>query len=146
MLILNLILKNSNRIIKLVVVFLLSFLQFYWSESKYSVTLSSACLECSFIEDLLLFTIITILLFSIVNLILKRLKFTLLQKNIIQIISLIVIWFWLNSQIFIERVVSWSTYTSIEILFHTLNDAILPIIFCSISFLFINYMIDKFRI
>ena len=133
------------NIFRLIIVFLLSFFQAYWAMKKYAKNISSNCLDCSFKEDLIMYSIITVVLFSIIIFFIKKLKKKLFLTTVLYIISLIIFWLWIDYNIFNERVASWSTYSSIEICSHVIYDSFTPILTSSIIYLFVGLKIDAIK-
>ncbi|MFC6246258.1 hypothetical protein [Flavobacterium psychroterrae] len=76
-------------------------------------------------------SLITAIFLTIVFLILSFIK-NMTLKSIIELIFLILVWFFWNYTIFVDRESSWSTYRFKEELYYTLSISFLPISLLSI--------------
>lgn len=122
------------------VFFASTFIEIYWSMGKFSEKMSSGCIDCSFIEDVYLISLLTSVFLTIAFLLLSLIKKTYL-KSTIQLILLLSIWGFWNYSIFIDRESSWSTYTFKEEFLYTFSLSILPVLALSIVAIFsINYI------
>lgn len=121
------------------IIFAATFLQFYWAMGELSERMSSACLDCWFVEDAFFMSLITsIFLALIFRLLLSKLNFVF--KMIIQFLLLISIWSFWNYNIFVERESSWSTYLFDEEIYYVSSMSISPILVLSFAAIFlINY-------
>ena len=126
--------------INICIIFLFTFLQFYLSMIKLSNSISSRCLECSFFEDIFVMSI-----FSCFFLIILFYSFTVIKQKIrritLQYIFLILIWFFFNYTIFVDRESSWSTYLFHEEIYFTIRYSFIPIvILSSVLILILNFI------
>ena len=116
--------------------FITTFLQVYSSMGKLSTKISSGCLDCSFIEDALLITIITTFFLTILFLF-----FSLIVKKSIRIalefIFVISAWLFWNYTIFVGRESSWSTYLFHEEIYYTILYSFFPILILSSILIYI---------
>ena len=117
--------------------FILSFFTTFFSMKEYSSAVSSSCLECSYFRDVFLYSsfiliIIPILLFFLRKIFKKKLFFLLLFSFVFLLLV-----FFNNLSIFIDRVSSWSTFSSEEEIFATLSVSYLSLISSAILFFFI---------
>jgi hypothetical protein len=113
------------------IIFASTLLEIYWSVGKFSASISSGCLDCSFFQDAFFMSLITAIFLTVVFLILSFIK-NMTLKSIIELIFLILVWFFWNYTIFVDRESSWSTYTFKEELYYTLSISFLPISLLSI--------------
>lgn len=121
------------------IIFAATFLQFYWAMGELSERMSSACLDCWFVEDAFFMSLITsVFLALIFRLLLSKLN--LVFRVIIQLLLLISIWFYWDYTIFVERESSWSTYLFNEEIHYVVTLSVLPILVMSFAAIFlINY-------
>ena len=136
----NYIVRFLRQILLVVaIIFVASFLQFYWSMGHLSERMSSSCLECWFVEDAFNMSLITAILLAIIFWFLKKIKSNIL-KMIIQFLLLITIWSFWDYSIFVDRESSWSTYLFNEELYYVASSSVLPILILSCATIFlINY-------
>ncbi|WP_268846627.1 hypothetical protein [Flavobacterium aestivum] len=105
---------NAVRI--LILLFSVSFatvVQGYWALWDYRLRVSSACLDCDFSLDLVLSSLLPVLLIFIINLLIFRFISKKSIKTTITAFILISTWLIIDTEIFIEREASWSTYTNV---------------------------------
>lgn len=126
-----------------VILFVFTLIEIYWAMGSFSNKPSSGCLDCSFFDDAYLMT-----LFSTVFLSIVFLPFSLIKnrnlKVTLQLLLLILIWFFWNYTIFVDRESSWSTYLFKEEIMYTLKFSFLPILTLSILTIFtLNYILKK---
>lgn len=121
------------------IIFVASFLQFYWAMGHLSERMSSSCLECWFVEDAFNMSLLTAILLAIIFWFLKNIKRNIL-KIIIQFLLLISIWCFWDYTIFVDRESSWSTYLFNEELYYVSSSSVFPISILSFTAIFlINY-------
>ncbi|MCW3169665.1 hypothetical protein OMO38_14155 [Chryseobacterium sp. 09-1422] len=124
-----------------IIIFVATFLQLHWSMGHLSESMSSACLECWFVEDVMYLSLITALFLGIL--------FTVLPSQMnrifimtVQFLLLISIWFFWDYSIFVERESSWSTYLFNEEIHYVIYYSALPISTLSLAaLLFINHQL-----
>lgn len=117
-----------------------TFIEIYWSMGTFSEKMSSGCLDCTFSQDIIFISSFTSIFFAIVSLLLSFIK-NIYAKAIIEFIILILVWFFFNYSIFVDRESSWSTYTFSEELHYTFSLSIFPILVLSIPVIFsIHYI------
>lgn len=119
-----------------------TFIEIYWSMGTFSEKMSSGCLDCTFFEDVLFISSFTSIFFTIVSLLLSFIK-KIYIKHAIEFIILILVWFFFNCSIFVDRESSWSTYTFNEELYYTFSFSIFPILVLSIPVIFSIHYISR---
>ncbi|RKE88292.1 hypothetical protein BXY58_1438 [Epilithonimonas arachidiradicis] len=130
-------LKNST--FYFLVIFAGTFLQVYWAMGFLSDNTSSHCLECSFFEDIFLYSILTGILLSLIFSFISKINNRFL-KIAAELFFTTATWFFWNYEIFVDRESSWSTYLLTEELFVTLYCSLFPILTMSVVVIFIiNY-------
>lgn len=126
-----------------ITIFVVTFIEIYWSMGSLSERTSSGCLDCSFFDDAYLMSFISTIFLIIVFLFLSFIKNNRL-KIILQILFLISVWFFWNYTIFVDRESSWSTYLFKEELLYTLSLSFLPIWILSSTTPFgLHYILKK---
>lgn len=138
---LNMIIRVLRKALFIALVFFAStFMEIYWSMGKFSERMSSGCVDCSFIEDVYLISLLTSAFLTIAFLLLSLIK-KIYLKSTIGLILLLSIWGFWNYSIFVDRESSWSTYTFEEEFLSTFSLSILPVLALSIAAIFsINYI------
>lgn len=122
-----------------IIVFVATFLQFYWSMGHLSERMSSACLQCWFVEDAFNMSLATAVFLAIVYRFLTNIKGGIF-KVIIQFLLLVSIWSFWDYTIFVERESSWSTYLFNEELYYVASSSVFPILILSgLTIFLINY-------
>ncbi|MFZ0597468.1 MAG: hypothetical protein WAM46_10845 [Flavobacterium sp.] len=117
-------------------------LEIYWSVGKFSTRISSGCLDCSFFQDAFFMSLITGIFLTIVFLMVSLIK-NITLKSIIKVIFLILVWYFWNYTVFVDRESSWSTYTFKEELYYTLSISVFPISVLSIITVLVSNFITK---
>ncbi|TDX86585.1 hypothetical protein [Epilithonimonas xixisoli] len=120
-----------------IIIFFSSFLQFYWAMGHLSESMSSACLECWFLEDVFMISIISAIFLAIIFAILPS-GMNRIFKIGIQFLLLISIWFFWDYSIFVERESSWSTFLFDEEIYYVLHYSALPILVLASVAIFLN--------
>ena len=110
-----------------IIIFASSFLQFYWAMGHLSVNMSSACLECWFLEDVFIISFVSAIFLAIIFAILP-LGMNRIFKVGFQFLLLISIWFFWDYSIFVERESSWSTFLFDEEIHYVFHYSALPIL------------------
>ncbi|WDF48442.1 hypothetical protein PQ459_08175 [Chryseobacterium sp. KACC 21268] len=136
----NQILSLSKRILFVaLVVFGSTFLQIYWSMGQFADQMSSACLECWFVEDAFYMSVMTSVFLAIVFNFLEMVQ-SRVFRIVVQFLLLISAWFFLDYSIFVERESSWSTYHFNEELYYVATLSFLSILILScLNIMIINY-------
>lgn len=116
-------LKNNKfmQYIKSLTLYVLSCLISYFSMVEYANNLSSACMKCSYARDVILYSLYLLPLFFITIFLLKKKK---KNNNLVLITVSVAFSFFIflnNLNIFIDRVSSWSTFSSGEEIYITLQ-------------------------
>lgn len=120
--------KKSKTIIFIVGLFVLMYITVFLSMRAYSGSVSSSCLECSFERDIFVNVLVAIILFLLKSVLLRIvLKNTKWYKIIISLIFILLI-FYINYNIFTDRVSSWSTYSFNECMIVVLFDSYLYVL------------------
>lgn len=128
-----------------IAIFVVTFIEIYWSMESLSQRNSSGCLDCSFFNDASLMSFISTIFLIIVFLFLSFTKNNPF-KIILQILFLISVWFFWNYTIFVDRESSWSTYLFKEELLYTLSLSFLPILILSLITAFgLHYISKKYE-
>jgi hypothetical protein len=141
---------SSNKIIRLLkttlllglLFFVSTIVEIYWAMGKFSEKMSSGCLDCTFIEDVFLMSLMTTVFLTILFLLFSFIKNRYL-KFTIQILFLISIWFFWNYNVFVDRESSWSTYTFSEELYYTISISVFPVLVLSLAAIFASNYIFK---
>jgi hypothetical protein len=120
-------------------------IQGYWALWAYRTVPSSSCIDCDIFSDLLLSSVLPILGWLLLQSFFFWKKSPLRIKTICFVITLIICWVTINTQIFNEREASWSTYTNVWMIGISLSflpSAILGII-TGCFYYFINLKLSK---
>lgn len=143
-------LVSSNKTIRFLkksfllglLLFVSTILEIYWAMGQFSEKMSSGCLDCSFIEDAFLMSLITTILVTILFLLFSFIKNRYL-KCTIQMLFLISIWLFWDYNVFVDRESSWSTYRFNEELYYTISISIFPVLVLSLAVVFASNYILK---
>lgn len=103
-----------RKIILIIAIYILTFFSTYFSMIEYSNAISSSCMDCIYIQDVALFSLIVLPFFYILPFLFEKMN---VKKNIrLIILTIVFIFIVLNNNwsVFIDRVSSWSTYTKID--------------------------------
>lgn len=126
-----------------VLFFVFTFLEIYWAMGSFSDKPSSACLDCSFFDDVYLMTLFSTVFLSIVFLALSFIKNSYL-KFFLQLLILVLVWFFWNYTLFVDRESAWSTYLFREEIMYTITFSFFPILTLSIvTVVALNYILRK---
>lgn len=124
-------------------IFITTILEIYWSVGNFSDRMSSGNPDASFFDDAYLMSLFTTIFLTFLFLLVSLLKNRFL-KIAIELILFILVWFFWNYTVFVDRESSWSTYTFNEELLYTLSVSVLPILVLSIPTVFgLNYISKK---
>mgnify|MGYP003575561187 FL=1 len=120
-----------------------TFIEIYWAMGSFSEKLSSGNPDSHFFDDAYLLSVFATILLTIAFLL-----FTLIKNNYfktaLELISLILVWFFWNYNIFVDRESAWSTYLFKEEILYTLTLSFFPILILSIATVFgLNYLLKK---
>lgn len=128
------------------IIYVLSCLVTYFSMISYSGNQSSSCLSCSYKKDIFGFSIYLIVIFFLLLTFLRKRKIFKRNKiySIILTTIFIVLTFLNNYNIFVDRVSSWSSYTSEGELISVLSGSYLYLITGGIIVFFILYKTHDF--
>lgn len=133
---------KKNLLIGLLI-FISTLLEIYWSVGKFSTRISSGCLNCSFFQDAFFMSLITGIFLTIVFLMVSFIK-NITLKSIIKVIFLILVWYFWNYNVFVDRESSWSTFRFKEELYYTFSTSVLPVSVLSIiTVLILNFIIKS---
>lgn len=127
-----------------VIMYILACLVTYFSMIAYSDNPSSSCLSCSYKKDVLGFSIYLIVVFFLLLIFLRKIPKRNKIFSIILTVIFIVLVFLNNYNIFVDRVASWSSYTTEEEFISVLSSSYLYFIIGSIVVFFILYKSHDF--
>ncbi|TDO23785.1 hypothetical protein CLV32_0070 [Pedobacter duraquae] len=137
--------KYGKTLVASVIFFVLVFLTTYLSTQYLSLQPSSSCMDCSYMRDVLLFSITSIFVIPLIVWIQKRAKLGKVVLSIVIGAAFVAIVFFNMLNLFQERVSSWSSYSTGDELLAVLLDSYLYLtVGASITF-FVFYKILKVR-
>ncbi|WDF65461.1 hypothetical protein [Flavobacterium sp. KACC 22763] len=114
------------------ILFTITFMEICWSMGNFSERISLGFLDCSFVENVYLMSILTAIFLTIVFLVFSFIK-KIYLKSVIEMIVLIPIWVLLNYAIFVDRKSSWSIDIFQREFFYTILLSIVPVLVVSIA-------------
>ncbi|QIY90825.1 hypothetical protein FOB44_09225 [Chryseobacterium gallinarum] len=127
------------------IIFFITLLQMYWSMGGLSDHISSECLTCSFFKEVVLMSFFTSVFLSLIFTLFYSVKKTFI-KTIIELLLLILFWFFMNYSIFVDRESAWSTYDfKSEIYYVTLRSLFPSILLGCTCLLLLHYKEIKTR-
>ncbi len=132
----------KNLIIIAVLIFVSTFIEIYWAMNSLSKRMSSGNPDSSFFDDVYFISVFTTIILTILFLLFTLIKKAYL-KITIELICLILVWFFWNYSIFVDRESSWSTYLFREEILHTLFLSFFPILVLSLVMVFSLHYISK---
>lgn len=136
--------KINKILISVALVYIITFLNTYYSMLEYKNNSSSACFNCSYLQEIMRYSFVSILIIIPVLILMEYIK---TSKNIklgILVICLFFILFIVNYFLFDARVASWSTYLFSEISISVLNKMIytgsisIVVFYLYIKFFYLN--------
>lgn len=133
---------TKNLITIAVLIFVSTFIEIYWSMNSLSEKMSSGNPDSHFFDDAYLISVFTTIILTIIFLLFRFIKKAYL-KITIELICLILVWFFWNYTIFVDRESSWSTYLFREEILRTLWLSFFPILVLSIVTIFSLHYISK---
>lgn len=116
--------KSYKIIIFSFIIYMLAVVTTYFSMYEYSKDMSSSCFECSYKRDVFLSSVCVSVVFLLLVLLKKARKKNWYIPLWFSLIFVLLVFF-NNYSIFVDRVSSWSTFTFIEELISTLSDSCL---------------------
>lgn len=126
--------------------FISTMIEIYWSMGNFSEQMSSGNPDASFFDDAYLMSLFTTVFLVFLFLLLSLIKNNYL-KITLQLLLLVLVWFFWNYTIFVDRESSWSTYTFKEELLYTLSVSVFPTLALSIITVFVlNYILKSHEI
>ena len=126
--------------------FISTMIEIYWSMGNFSEQMSSGNPDASFFDDAYLMSLFTTVFLVFLFLLLSLIKNNYL-KITLQLLLLVLVWFFWNYTIFVDRESSWSTYTFKEELLYTLSVSVFPTLTLSIITVFVlNYILKSHEI
>lgn len=128
--------------ISIVIISIITMLQFYWSMGKLSDHMSSGCMDCSFFEDGIFMSILTGVFLSVIFSILFFIKNSSL-KAFTQFLLLVLIWMFWNYCIFVDRESSWSTYDFEAEIHYTVSLSSIPVLVLGSAAIFLLHLTNK---
>lgn len=132
--------------ISVVIIFLITMLQIYWSMGRLADQMSSSCMSCGFLDDAVFMSFLTGIFLSAVFILFNSVQ-KLFIKYVVEILLLISVWVFWNYSIFVDRESSWSTYDFEAEMYTTLSQSFFPVIILGcgcISLLHFKEIKDKF--
>jgi hypothetical protein len=113
------------------ILFTITYMEICWSAGNFSERIALGFLDCSFVENVYLMSLLTAIFFAIVFLVFSFIK-KIYLKSVIEMIIVIPIWVLLNYAIFVDRKSSCSINAFQEEFFYTLSLSIVPVFVVSI--------------
>jgi len=113
----------------------------YFSMSEYADTQSATCLQCSYLRDVLFFSIFSGVITGILFYILKRIMKTEKSVSLTTTIIYIIVIFLSNYYIFVDRVSSWSSFSISGELMGVVSQSY---IYLAISSILLYFFLRKF--
>ena len=126
----------GKTLVASVIFFALVFLTTYLSTQYLSLQPSSSCMDCSYMKDVLLFSMISIFMIPLVAWIQKRAKLGKVVLSIVIGVAFVAIVFFSMLNLFQDRVSSWSSYST--------GDELLAVLFGSYLYLTVGAFITFF--
>ncbi|OWP83506.1 hypothetical protein BWK59_10145 [Flavobacterium davisii] len=123
-------------------IYILAFTNTYFSLSKFSDTISSGCLDCSFNSEVLRYCLIVLFLIPLL-LIIERMNSSIKLKKIILVTFFCFLLYLINLILFDFRVASWETYSELEILISVLFNSLMLPVSATLFFLYLKYIYFK---
>lgn len=125
-----------RKIIFNIATYILAFLSTYFSMIEYSSVISSSCMNCIYIQDVALYSLIVLPFFYLLPFFLEKININKIIRLIILTMVFIFIVLNNNLNIFVDRVSSWSTYTIIEEILATIHSSYIIVTFGALMFFF----------
>ncbi|WP_291933736.1 hypothetical protein [Chryseobacterium sp.] len=117
----------KRMLITTVIISGVTFAQMYWSMGIFSNRISSGCPDCSFFEDAVFLSLLTGLFLSAGFRVLHCIK-KMYIKAMVEFLILVILWFFWNYSIFVDRESSWSTYDFSSEIYYTFSQSVFPAI------------------
>jgi len=124
------------------ILFTITSMEICWFMGNFSERISLGFLDCSFVENVYLMSILTAIFLTIVFLVFSFIK-KIYLKSVIEMIVLIPIWVLLNYAIFVDHKSLWSIGTLQEEFFYTILLSIVPVLVVSIAVVLSAYYISR---
>lgn len=128
--------KYLKILILFLVIYILACCTIYFSMSEYENTQSASCLSCSYIRDVLFFSIFSTLITSILYYIFKKILKKEKYISMVTVLVYCIVVFFSNYYIFVDRVSSWSSFTFSGELMGIVSYSYIYLIFTSIFLYF----------
>ncbi len=128
--------------ISIVIISIITMLQFYWSMGKFSDNMSSGCLSCSFFEDATFMSALTGVFLSVIFSVLFFIK-NIYVRAFIQFLLLVLIWIFWDYSIFVDRESSWSTYDFETEIYYTVSLSFIPSLVLGLLSIFLLHLKNK---
>lgn len=133
----------KNLLIIPILIYISTLIEIYWSMGSFSEKLSAGDPDSSFSEDAYIIATLTTIILTILFLAFTFIKKTYL-KITLELVFLILVWFFWNHSIFVDRESAWSTYLFREEILYVLSLSFFPILVLSIATIFgLNYISKK---
>lgn len=126
----------------IVIISILTMLQFYWSMGTLSDHMSSGCMDCSFFEDGIFMSILTGVFLSVIFSVLFFIK-NIYLKAFIRFLLLVLIWIFWDYSIFVDRESSWSTYDFEAEIHYTVLFSFIPVLVLGSAAIFLLHLTNK---
>lgn len=128
--------------INIIIISIITMLQFYWSMGKLSDNMSSGCLSCSFFEDAAFMSALTGVFLSVIFSVLFFIK-NIYVRAFIQFLLLVLIWIFWDYSIFVDRESSWSTYDFETEIYYTISLSFIPVLVLGSASIFLLHLKNK---
>lgn len=125
-----------RKIIFNIATYILAFLSTYFSMIEYSSVISSSCMNCIYIQDVALYSLIILPFFLFITVFFEKINVNKTIRLVIFTTVFIFIVFNNNLNIFVDRVSSWSTYTIIEEILATIHSSYVTVMLGALMFFF----------
>jgi len=122
----------KKKVLIAALLFTITSMEICWSMGNFSERISLGFLDCSFVENVYLMSILTAIFLTIVFLVFSFIK-KIYLKSVVEMIVLIPIWVLLNYAIFVDHKSSCSIGTLQEEFFYTILLSIVPVLVVSIA-------------
>ena len=130
----------------IVLIFLMIFIQAYWSMFPCSDKSVLSPLEFSYKVDTAVKSVFATTVFIIIYFLTIKIDAFKKVQNFILFTVLLYLFFYVNKSIFIERIASWSTYSTSEINYYTFHCSYLQIFIFGALFMIIFIFYKKYKI
>lgn len=123
-----------------IIFIVISLISSYLIMLEFSEQISSSCFECSYLEEILIMNIQSLLIIPLMYFIVKFLN---KQATILMSVLLVLNIFFIAKSLFAARVSSWSSYSATDEFIAVMYQSYCGIIASVIIFLIIKYIISR---